>query len=175
MPDCTKWNYIYNLKYTFFTATIVNKLHGAQSLSGSWQPNILKKARLPWHPHTHCPVRKILAFWKAHNIVTIYEGVWLQTGFGFIGFINQLQVVLQTTITLVLFPHFTVHCYTHLCPQSGSIISFLATDFNTGTTTVSLNYTLQISLYYSTRKFFSSQPDCQLSSERHLLSFPTLD
>jgi hypothetical protein len=42
---------------------------------------------------------------------------------------------------------------------------FLATDFNTGTITVSLNHTLQISLYYSTYNVFYSQPDFQLSSE----------
>jgi hypothetical protein len=43
-----------------------------------------------------------------------------------------------------------------------STIRFLATDFNTGTTTVSLNYTLQISPYYNTHKVFSSQPSLQL-------------
>jgi hypothetical protein len=36
---------------------------------------------------------------------------------------------------------------------------FLATDFNTGTITVSLNYTLQIPWHYSTGKVFSSQPN----------------
>jgi hypothetical protein len=41
----------------------------------------------------------------------------------------------------------------------------LATDFNTGTVTVSLNYSLQISLYYSAYKDFSSPPDLQLSTE----------
>jgi hypothetical protein len=44
-----------------------------------------------------------------------------------------------------------------------STIRFLAKDINTGTITVSLSYTLQISLYYGTRKVFSSEPDCQLS------------
>jgi hypothetical protein len=39
---------------------------------------------------------------------------------------------------------------------------FLATDFNMGTITVSLNYTFQMSRYYSTRKVFYSQPDFQL-------------
>jgi hypothetical protein len=59
-------------------------------------------------------------------------------GFGLdIKFIDHLQVVLKTTMTLSLFPQFTVHCYT----QSiiASTIHFLATDFNTGTLTVSLN------------------------------------
>jgi hypothetical protein len=85
---------------------------------------------------------------------------------GIIGFIDHSQVVLQTTITLSLFTHFTVHCYTRWCPQSITVstIRFLATDFNTGTIRVSLNYTLQISLYYSTRKVFSSLPDCQLTT-----------
>jgi hypothetical protein len=67
-------------------------------------------------------------------------------GYGFdIGYIDHLQVVLLTTITLLRFPLFTVHCYTHLCPQSVTvpIVRFLATDFNTGTITVSLNYTIQ--------------------------------
>jgi hypothetical protein len=52
---------------------------------------------------------------------------------------------------------------THInqCPQSitDSTNRFLATDSNTGTITVSLNYTLQIS-----HKVFSSQPDFQLST-----------
>jgi hypothetical protein len=89
------------------------------------------------------------------------------------GFIDHLQVVLQTTITLSLFPHFAVHCYTYYCPRSTtfSTIRFLATDFNTGNIRVSLNYTLQISLYYSTRKIFSSQLDCKLNSQRHLSNF----
>jgi hypothetical protein len=75
-------------------------------------------------------------------------------------FIANLQVVLQITITLSLFQHFTVHCYTHYCPQSITVSTsrFLATDFNTGTVTVSLNYTLQI-----THKVFS-QLDLQLST-----------
>jgi hypothetical protein len=42
---------------------------------------------------------------------------------------------------------------------------FLATDFNTGTITVSLNHTLQISLYYITHKGFSSPLDFQLLTE----------
>jgi hypothetical protein len=48
--------------------------------------------------------------------------------------------------------HFTVHCYTHQwCPYSITDCTslFVATNFNTGTITVSLNHTLQISLYYS--------------------------
>jgi hypothetical protein len=48
-------------------------------------------------------------------------------------------------------------------------IHFPATDFNTGAVTVSLNHTLQISQYYSTRKFFSSLPDFQSSTELALL------
>jgi hypothetical protein len=34
-------------------------------------------------------------------------------GFWIFAFIDILQIVLQTNITLSLFPHFTVHCYTH--------------------------------------------------------------
>jgi hypothetical protein len=41
----------------------------------------------------------------------------------------------------------------------------LPTDVNTGTITVSLNYTLQISLHNSTHKFSSSPTDYQLSSK----------
>jgi hypothetical protein len=40
-----------------------------------------------------------------------------------------------------------------------SLHCFLATDFNTGTMTVSLSYMLHISWYCSTCKVFSSQPD----------------
>jgi hypothetical protein len=39
----------------------------------------------------------------------------------------------------------------------------MGADHNTGTITVSLNYTLHILLYCSTPKVFSSQSDCQLS------------
>jgi hypothetical protein len=58
---------------------------------------------------------------------------------------------------------FTV-THTAQCPQSIAVstIRFLATDFNTETTSVSLNYTLQISRNYSTWKVFFSQPDFQL-------------
>jgi hypothetical protein len=51
----------------------------------------------------------------------------------------------------------------------------MVTDFNTGTITLSLNHTLQISLYYSTHKDFSSLPDFQLSTElsRLLHQLPT--
>jgi hypothetical protein len=57
------------------------------------------------------------------------------------------------------------------CPQfiTVSTIRFLATDFNTGSITVSLNYIPQISRYYTTRKSsqaFSSQLTCC-----HLFSF----
>jgi hypothetical protein len=92
--------------------------------------------------------------------------------FQVIGFIDHLQVVQQTTITLSLFLHFTVHCYTHKCPQSISVytIRFLATEFNSGTTAVSLNYALQISRCCSTYKVLSSQPDCQLNSFPSLLN-----
>jgi hypothetical protein len=51
-------------------------------------------------------------------------------GFRIIEFIDHLQVVLQTTITLSLFPHFTVHCYTLVYSVSYSNVRFLATVFN---------------------------------------------
>jgi hypothetical protein len=43
-------------------------------------------------------------------------------------------------------------------------------DLNIGTVTVSLNYILQISLYWITHKILSSQQDCQLNSQCHLLN-----
>jgi hypothetical protein len=46
------------------------------------------------------------------RISSRFKGAWLLTGFWITGFIDHLQVVLQTTITLSPFPHFTVHCYT---------------------------------------------------------------
>jgi galactitol-specific phosphotransferase system IIC component len=50
-----------------------------------------------------------------------------------------------------------------LWPQSITVstIRFLATDFNTGTITVSLNHILQLSLSYVTHKDFSSLLDIQ--------------
>jgi hypothetical protein len=61
--------------------------------------------------------------------------------------------------------HFTVHWHTLVSSVYYSPhYPFLATDFNTGTITVSLNYTPRIWRYYSTRKVFSSQRDCQLDS-----------
>jgi hypothetical protein len=59
------------------------------------------------------------------------------------------SLVLQTLVSSVI---------------TASTILFLATDFNTGAITVSVNYILQISLYYSTCKVFSSLPDFQPNS-----------
>jgi hypothetical protein len=78
---------------------------------------------------------------------------------------------LLTTYTL------TTHYYTlqitdtHRLVYSACYVStrrFLATDFNTGTATVSLNYTFKMSY-----KFFSSQPDFQISTFANN-SFPKL-
>jgi hypothetical protein len=65
----------------------------------------------------------------------------------------------KITITLSLFPHFTVHCYMHWCTQfiTVSTVCLLAMDLMQELLTVSLNYTLQISLYFSIHKIFSSQ------------------
>jgi hypothetical protein len=63
--------------------------------------------------------------------------------------------------------HSTAHCCKHYCLQfvAVSTLCFLAMDFNTRTTTVSMNHTLQISLYYSTCKVFSLLPNLELSTE----------
>jgi hypothetical protein len=76
-----------------------------------------------------------------------------------IGFIDHLEVVLQTTVTLPLFPNLQI-TVTHPSVLSVRVptIRFLATDFNTGIVTVSLNYTLKISLCYRTCKVYSAQP-----------------
>jgi hypothetical protein len=73
------------------------------------------------------------------------------------GFIDRLLVVTANKYTTIA----TSTIYTHTCPQSITVptIRFLVTVSKTGIITVSLNYTLQISLYYSTHKVFSSQPN----------------
>jgi hypothetical protein len=55
---------------------------------------------------------------------------------------------------------FTPTVVSSVCILSTS--RFLVTDFNTGTIAGSLTHTLQVSLYYSTRRDFSSLPDFQL-------------
>jgi hypothetical protein len=75
----------------------------------------------------------------------------LYTPFGTTGNYSAIADLhtLQFTVTHTLrFSVFTSH--------------ILVTNFNTGTITVSLNHTLQISLYYSTHKDFSSLPEFQL-------------
>jgi hypothetical protein len=84
-----------------------------------------------------------------------------------IGFIDNLNTPLGTTGLLPTSPNFTVHCCKYQYPQSNTVstICFLATVFNTGTITLSLNQRIQILLYHSTCEDFSSLPDFQLSTE----------
>jgi hypothetical protein len=68
----------------------------------------------------------------------------------------------MTTYTLAIRVYILQITYTHsLVSQSIRVSTrrYLTTDFNTGTVTVSLNYTLQI-----THKIFSSKRDFQWSS-----------
>jgi hypothetical protein len=90
----------------------------------------------------------------------LLDGVW-------IGFIGTLYTHLGTTGSYIAIAdlrtlQFTV---THTLGFSVFTGRFLVTDFKTGTVTVSLNHTLQISLYCSTHKDFSSLSDFQLSTE----------
>jgi hypothetical protein len=76
---------------------------------------------------------------------------------------SELRVITALFLMYTLYSS-PLHTHTHYCPQSVTLSTsrFLVTDFNTGTITVSLNYTLQISWYHSTHKVSSSQPDFQL-------------
>jgi hypothetical protein len=69
------------------------------------------------------------------------------------------ELDLLTTCTHHLKLHFTNDWHTQtsvLKSDALSTVHFLATDFNTGTITVSLNYTFQISLYYNIRKVLTA-------------------
>jgi hypothetical protein len=86
--------------------------------------------------------------------VTIRRGMdWM------IGFIDTFYTGNYSAAADLHTLQFTV---THTLGFSVFNSHILLTDFNTGTVTVSLRYTLQISLYCNTRKVFSSQPDFQL-------------
>jgi hypothetical protein len=77
---------------------------------------------------------------------------WLKSDFGLvIGFTDQLQVV--TTINCNNVPDF--HSRKHSTLISSVYLHLPSRIYNTGTTKVSLNHTLPISLYYSTRKIFT--------------------
>jgi hypothetical protein len=80
---------------------------------------------------------------------------------------TQLLLISTLYSSLLQILVFSV-CYSLHC-------RFLETDFNRGIITVSLNRTLQISLYYSTHKNFYSLPDPQHSTEysRFLRHLPT--
>jgi hypothetical protein len=73
-----------------------------------------------------------------------------------IGFIDTLYTPLGTVgrYRAITDVHFTVHRYTHTLRFSVFTSHILVTDFNTGTTAVSLNHTLEISLYCSTLQIF---------------------
>jgi hypothetical protein len=78
---------------------------------------------------------------------------WLNTGFGLvIGFINQLQVAPTINYYNILDLHNLQSLHANLLGMFPLFftIRFLATDLNTRTIEVSLNYTLPISMYYST-------------------------
>jgi hypothetical protein len=85
-----------------------------------------------------------------------------------IGFIDTIHTPFGTTgnysaiADLHTLQFIVKHTHTHTPGFSVSTSRILAMDFNTATITVLLNYTLQISRYYSTRKDFSSQLDFQL-------------
>jgi hypothetical protein len=99
--------------------------------------------------------------------------VWLQTGFRLVNeFIDHFQVALQTTITPSLFPHF----YSSLLHTLMSSVyfnlhcRFLATDFNTRTITVSLNYTPQTSHIKSFLHGLPYRTDSQLTLSLYITS-----
>jgi hypothetical protein len=85
------------------------------------------------------------------------------------GFIHRLYSLLVTArnYSAIVDLHTLQFTVTHKLGFSVFTSRILVTDFNTGTVTGSLNHTLQISLYYSTYKVFSSQPDVQLPTELH--------
>jgi hypothetical protein len=80
-----------------------------------------------------------------------------------IGFIHTLYTPLWTTGNYSAIAD--LHTVTHTSVFSAFTSRILVPDFNTGTVTASLNHTLQISLYYSAHKYFSSMQDFQLPTE----------
>jgi hypothetical protein len=92
-----------------------------------------------------------------------------------VGFVDHLYTELVTTGNYRATANLHTLQFTvtpHQCPQSITVSTscFLATDFNTGTITVSLNHT------YSTHKVFPSQPDFQLlCPQAHILAGWRLD
>jgi hypothetical protein len=101
-------------------------------------------------------------------IVTYWGRVTYRGGFGWDDWIYYTYTLVTTSNTAL--PLISTLYSSLLQTQVPTVnyslhSSFPGNGFNTGTIRVSLNYTLQISLYYCTCKVFSSLPDFQLSTE----------
>jgi hypothetical protein len=103
------------------------------------------------------------------RVLVNVDGVWIGRLDLLTPYTHHAELHIITALLLIC-TLYSSPLHTHTPGFSVFTSHVLATDFNTGTTTVSLNYTLQISQYCSTYKVFSSQPDCQLSSLPFLLN-----